>query len=150
MRHVLAVLGAATPLLFAGVAHAAVAPSVPGLESGTMVFGYDPPDISEDGSHVTWHWTLTNESADDAVEVTLLHHLTPALDQVRATAPCTVIPKGIRCHYGKIEAGTSVEGTIDADLPSDLTGSVKINGRITWQAPSKTPAVVTLGAGRQG
>ncbi len=128
MKSVLAVVAAATPLLLAGPAHAATP------TPGQVVFAYDPPQIAEDGSHVTWHWKLTNQGTETATSVTLLHHLTPPLDKVTATAPCTVSAKAIRCHYESVAAGASEEGTIDAVLPSDLSGTVQINGRITWQS----------------
>lgn len=133
MKSILAALAAAAPLLMTGPAHAA-APA-----PGSVVFAYDPPNINEEGTHVSWHWKLTNQSGLTATQVTLRHHLNPPLDKITASAPCTVDQKGIRCHYDELAAGASKEGTVEADLPSDLSGTVQINGRITWQSAAKKP-----------
>jgi hypothetical protein len=139
----IAALGLAVPMLLAGPAHADTG-------TGDVQFVYDPPQIAEDGSHVTWHWTLTNHGSEPASQVTLLHRLTPSLDSVKASAPCTVAPKVIRCHYDTVAAGATEEGTVDADLPSDLSGTVQINGRITWQSGAKPPAAHSAPEGSAG
>ena len=143
MKSILTVLVAATPLLLTGTAHGATP------DPGQVVFAYDPPAISEDGSHVTWHWKLTNQGGETANQVTLLHRLAPSLDNVTASAPCTAGQKVIRCHYDSIAAGASKEGTIDADLPPDLSGTVQISGRITWQSTGTKTAVTSPSAVRR-
>lgn len=103
-------------------------------------FAYDPPQISDDGSHVTWHWTMENKGSDEASHVTLVHRLSPALNGVKASTPCEVTPaKAVRCRWESVPAGGTEQGTIEADLPPNMSGSVQISGRITWQQGTSTP-----------
>jgi len=139
MRPAIVALGVAAPMLLAGPAHAGTGP-------GNVTFTYDPPQIAEDGTHVTWHWTLTNKGAQAADQVTLLHRLTPSLKTVQASEPCTVGPQLVRCHYDMLGPGASREGTIVGALPSDLSGTVQINGRITWQSGAKPAAAAAAAA----
>lgn len=127
-----------TLLLAAPTAAAGATPKA--REAGAdVVLSYDPPQISEDGSHVTWHWNLRNRGTETAYNVTLVHRLNPPLAGVKASAPCEVTPRNIRCHYPEVPAGGKEHGTVDADLPPDLSGTVQINGRVTWRQDATAP-----------
>ncbi|QIS12742.1 hypothetical protein [Nocardia arthritidis] len=98
-----------------------------------VTFAYDPPQLSEDGSHVTWHWSLKNTGSETAREVTLIHRIKPPLANVKASAPCQVEQKAIQCRYVEVPGGGTKQGTIDADLPENFSGTPQISGRITFQ-----------------
>lgn len=123
LRPAIVVLGAVMPIIAAVPAHAA---------GSDLQLAYDPPQLSEDGSHLTWHWTLQNKGAYAAAHVTLVHRLNKPLARIKATPPCEIAPKVIRCRWESVPAGGKEKGTIDARLPADLSGTVQISGRITW------------------
>ncbi|MFG2660183.1 hypothetical protein [Streptomyces sp. NPDC048425] len=104
------------------------------LASGKVEFAYTAPEISEDGSSVTWHWTVSNTGDTTVDQVVMTHKLTPQLQVAQVSAPCQVQATAIRCGYGAMKPDEKREGSLVADLPEDLSGSVQINGRITWQA----------------
>lgn len=124
-----------TPAVTTPAPAAAPAPA----SGANFTLSYDAPQISADGTHVNWHWTLHNDSRQNGSDVVLVSDLTPALVNVTATAPCTVTTNSeIRCVYSLVKAGASEQGTISADLPTGLTGSINIAGRLSWQWVSST------------
>lgn len=142
-----AALGAA--LAVAAPAHAAYAPAGHGHAGGKIEFTYDPPEIADDGESVTWHWTLKNTGDEDVEKVVLTHKLTPKLKVSKFDKECVEkADGGIKCEYGAVAVGEENEGTLVAALPSGVSGTVQINGRVTWQTPpTATPPAVDNGAG---
>lgn len=108
--------------------------------AGDMQLAYDLPQLLDDGSHVAWHWTMRNKGSDNASHVTLMHRLNPALNGVKASGPCEVTPaKAVRCRWESVPAGGTEQGTIEAELPANMSGTVQVSGRITWQQGTSTP-----------
>src|SRR5258708_26120287 len=104
---------------------------------GQVQFVYGSPVI--DGDHVSWTWTLTNQTTQVAKQVTLTHHLSTAVTITRVSAPCVAAAAVIRCTYSALNAGQSVGGSIEGALPADRSGGVGINGRVTRQAVGAHP-----------
>jgi hypothetical protein len=104
--------------------------SVPGAG---LVFDYDTPQISGDGDHITWHWSMVNMGTVTASHVLLIQQFNRPLDQVKASAPCEVSGTVVRCRFASVPAGGREEGTVEGDIPGDASGTIQINGRITWQ-----------------
>lgn len=131
-------LGMAVSALAVLPAHASVARSA--SSASDVQFAYDPPQISDDGTHVTWRWTMQNRGTDEAAHVTLLHKLDPSLNGIKASAPCEITTaKAVRCRWESVPGGGTEQGTIEADLPANMSGTVQISGRITWQQGPSTP-----------
>ncbi|GAA2775636.1 hypothetical protein GCM10010521_62690 [Streptomyces rameus] len=127
--------------LLASFAAAQAAPSV--RAPADVRFQYDPPEISEAGDHVTWHWTVVNSGIGAAHKVVLTHTVTPQVPITHVTGPCTTDEARavVRCTWEQLGAGQRTDGTIDADLPEGLSGSVRIKGRVVFQeSPSGTSA----------
>jgi hypothetical protein len=134
MRIISAALGVAT-------AGAALFFAVPAsAQAGDVEFSYSPPEVSEEGDHVAWDWTAVNRDASSATKVVITHRLTPALSVSHVSAPCDVDGQIIRCRWDVLRPGEKVQGVIEADLPSDLSGSVRISGRVVWERNGRTPA----------
>ena len=98
-------------------------------------FQYDSPEISAAGDHVTWHWTVVNGSAKAAHKVVVTHTISPQVPITHVTGPCTIdeARSAVKCTWDQLSAGQRTDGAIEAKLPEDLSGSVHIKGRITWQ-----------------
>jgi hypothetical protein len=136
-----AVVVATAVTLLASVSPSQAAPSV--RAPGDVQFQYDPPEISEAGDHVTWHWTVVNSGTGAAHKVVLTHTVTPQVPITHVTGPCTTdeARSVVRCTWEQLGAGQKADGTIDANLPEDLSGSVHIKGRVVFQeSPSGTSA----------
>lgn len=126
----------AAPVFVAAQATAAVR-AVPRSPSPRAVadikFDYAAPRVAADGEHVTWRWTLTNAGSGAATDVILVHHLTPQLKISTMSKECRAIANTISCSYGRIKAGERRTGALGAELSRDVSGTVEINGRVTWQ-----------------
>jgi hypothetical protein len=108
-------------------------PAVPAQAAdGQIQFVYGSPVI--DGDHVSWTWTLTNQTTQVAKQVTLTHHLSTAVTITKVSAPCVAAAAVIRCTYTALDTGQSIKGSIEGALSADRSGGVGINGRVTWQA----------------
>jgi phage baseplate assembly protein gpV len=131
------VLGALGAPVF--LASAAAAAQPPGAEppappaAADVKLAYAAPRVAADGDHLVWRWTLTNEGAGSAGGVVLVHRLTPALKISRLAKECRAIASGVSCSYGTIKAGQRKAGSLEAELSRDVSGTVEINGRVTWQ-----------------
>ncbi|CQR59535.1 hypothetical protein [Streptomyces leeuwenhoekii] len=99
---------------------------------GKAEFTYGPPQVSEGGDSVAWHWRITNPGDTAVHKVVMTHRLTPPLRVARVSNPCKVAEPSVRCEYGTLQPGQQVEGDLVADLPDDTHGTVDIKGRITW------------------
>jgi hypothetical protein len=134
----LAVLGA--PVFFAAPAAAVAAGSPPPRPpvAADVKFVYAAPRISADGEHVTWRWTLTNAGSGAAADVVLVNHLTPQLKISNMSKECRAIANAVSCSYGKINAGERRTGALGAELSRDVSGTVEITGRVTWQQGMET------------
>lgn len=103
-------------------------------------FTYESPRVSPDGDHLTWRWTLRNTGPGAAGDVVLVHRLTPPLKISRLPRECRAIAHGASCSYGTIKAGQRRTGSLDAELSRDVSGTVEIHGRVTWQQVTSGPA----------
>lgn len=137
MRTMTTALGAVVAALLAAVPAAAVA-----QYEGDVEFAYEAPEISEEGDHVTWHWTMQNKEDHPVSKVVMTHRLTPAVPVTYVSSPCEVVGDAVKCRWETLKPGEEVEGTIEADLPEELTGSVNVKGRVVWQndGPAPEPA----------
>ncbi|MCX5387415.1 hypothetical protein [Streptomyces sp. NBC_00083] len=124
----------ASAAVFLAVLPAAQAAHAPQAGGVDVAVSYEAPHLNDDGSHVTWHWKLTNTGTKTARKITLTHTLNPPLNHVEASAPCQNTGTSIRCAYDSIPAGATREGTVEADVPADLSGTLHINGRVTSQS----------------
>ncbi|WP_354644750.1 hypothetical protein [Kitasatospora camelliae] len=126
---VAAVAVAATLLAPAPLAHAAES------SAGEVAFVYDAAQMSEDGSHVSWGWTVSNRSGHAIHDVVLTHAISPssAVRALTASGPCTVDENRISCRWPEMKAEETSAGIIGADIPADSEGSVQIRGRIVWR-----------------
>jgi hypothetical protein len=137
MRIISAALGVVT----AGAALFSAAPAT--AQARDVEFSYSAPQISEEGDRVVWNWTAVNRDSSPATKVVITHRLTPSLSVSHVSAPCDVDGASIKCRWDVLQPGEEVEGVIEADLPTGLSGSVRINGRVVWQRSSKAPAAST-------
>jgi hypothetical protein len=124
---VAALAGLGAPAILAAPAVAAAAPA-----AADVGFDYGSPRISADGEHVTWRWTLRNNGPGAAGGVVLVHRITPQLKISRMPKECRAIKAAISCAYGTIQAGRRRIGELEAELRG-VSGTVEINGRVTWQ-----------------
>jgi phage baseplate assembly protein gpV len=140
---VLGALGAPVFLAASAAAAAAAqaAPEPPPAKSAAadVKLAYDAPQVSADGEHLVWRWTLTNEGSGPAGGVILVHRLTPALKISHVAKECRAIASGVSCSYGTIKAGQRKTGSLEAELSRDVSGTVEINGRVTWQQGTAGP-----------
>ncbi|AWZ03411.1 MULTISPECIES: hypothetical protein [unclassified Streptomyces] len=97
-------------------------------------FQYETPDISEEGDVVTWAWAVVNSGSEPAREVVMKHTVVPSLEVTNVTGPSEVVGEIVKSTWATLAAGEKAEGTITANLPEDLSGSVSIKGRVVWQA----------------
>jgi hypothetical protein len=138
---VLGALGA--PVFLAGTAAAvqrpASEPPAP-APAADVKLAYDAPRMAADGERLVWRWRLTNEGSGAAGGVILVHRLTPPLKISRLAKECRAIASGVSCSYGTIKAGTRRAGSLEAELSRDVSGTVEINGRVTWQQGTAGPA----------
>jgi hypothetical protein len=104
-----------------------------------LKLAYDAPQVTADGEHLIWRWTLTDEGPRAAGGVVLVHRLTPTLKISRLAKECRAIASGISCSYGTIEAGQRRVGSLKAELSHDAPGTVEINGRVTYQQGTAGP-----------
>ncbi|MFI5807715.1 hypothetical protein [Streptomyces sp. NPDC051561] len=109
-----------------------------------VTFAYDAAQINEEGDHVSWRWTMTNNSDAPVSQVVLTHQISPWLPPTRLTGPCEVVGESVKCRWQTLQPGEQAEGNIEADLPDDLNGSVQINGRITWQSSNAATSTTPL------
>ncbi|MBO2445760.1 DUF11 domain-containing protein [Actinomadura barringtoniae] len=100
---------------------------------GKVEFVYSAPEVAEAGDSVTWRWTVKNVGGESVDKVVLTHKLTPALKVKTVDEPCEAGQTSIRCEYGTLKAGEKRQGTVVAVLPPETSGTVQINGRVTWQ-----------------
>jgi hypothetical protein len=128
------------PVLLTAAATAALLATVPPAQAdptpdqGIVEFVYAQPGLSDEGDRVTWEWTVENPGNRAIGDVRLTHAITPELTIVSISKPCTVTGQGAAdCAYGSLQPGAKVTGTVVAEVPADTTGSLKINGRITWK-----------------
>jgi phage baseplate assembly protein gpV len=138
------VLGALGAPVFLASSAAAAAQSAPEPAPATSAaadvkLDYDPPQVAADGEHLVWRWTLTNKGSGAAGGVVLVHRLTPALKISHVAKECRAIASGVSCSYGTIKAGQRKAGSLEAELSSDVSGTVEINGRVTWQQGTAGP-----------
>jgi hypothetical protein len=133
----LSALGALGASMF--LASPAAAQPSPKPAAADVRFVYDAPQISTDGGHVTWRWTLTNNGPGTAGNVVLVHTLTQPLKITKLAQECKETKSGISCSYGSIDDGEKKEGSLDAELTPDVSGTVEINGRVTWRQGSAKP-----------
>ncbi|GAB3275816.1 hypothetical protein GCM10027589_01160 [Actinocorallia lasiicapitis] len=131
-------LVAAAAVTLLSAAPAAAAPHA--LSGGGIEFGYGKPDVSDEGDHVAWAWTVRNTGAVAAEKVVLTHTLSPALPITYVSPGCQVSGAVVRCTWAKVAPGQSRQGAVEADVPGTLNGSVQINGRIVWQTTTARPA----------
>jgi len=141
---VLGALGAPVFLASSAAAAAAAAQSAPEPAPATSAaadvkLDYDSPQVAADGEHLVWRWTLTNKGSGAAGGVVLFHRLTPALKISHVAKECRAIASGVSCSYGTIKAGQRKAGSLEAELSSDVSGTVEINGRVTWQQGTAGP-----------
>ncbi|MFI6449730.1 hypothetical protein [Kitasatospora sp. NPDC050543] len=136
MLSTLTVMMVAVAGMMPATADAQAAKSPLHRQEAAVTLSYDPPEISEEADHVTWHWTVKNTSTSPVSNVVLSQHLDPPLAGVKASDPCEVAAKVITCRWKSIPAGGIEEGRVDADLPPDLTGTIHISGRIAWERTS--------------
>src|SRR5262249_5219970 len=127
LRPAIVVLGAVMPIIAAVPAHASG-----GRAGSDIQLAYDPPQLSADGSHLSWHWTLPNMGTDAAAHVTPVQRLNAPPPGGTATPPGEIAPKVIRCRWESVPAGGMQEGSIDSPLPTGGGGLVRLSGRITW------------------
>ncbi|MEU5881343.1 hypothetical protein [Spirillospora sp. NPDC047279] len=106
---------------------------------GKVEFTYSAPEVAEAGDTVTWRWSVKNVGGESVNKVLLTHKLTPMLKVRSVDAPCAVTATAIRCEYGTMKAGEERKGVVVAELPSDASGTVQINGRMTWQQGPAAP-----------
>lgn len=133
MKSTIALGAAVLGTSLAMAAPAAAADHTNGHAAGKVEFTYDAPEIAESGDTVTWRWTLANTGDEGVDKVVLTHKLTPKLKVSSVEDLCTVKDEGIRCEYGSVDAGEKHNGTLVATLPPNVSGTVQINGRVTWQ-----------------
>lgn len=135
----MSVLGAAVgaPFLASAAvpaaAAAAAAPPAPKPATADIRFAYDTPTVAADGEHVIWGWTVTNAGPGAAGGVVVVHHLVPPLKITQMSKECRAIADGVSCAYGTIKAGQRRAGELTAELSPDVSGTLEINGRATWQ-----------------
>ncbi|WP_433335269.1 hypothetical protein [Spirillospora sp. CA-294931] len=96
-------------------------------------FAYSSPEIADAGDKVTWHWTIKNSGTMDVHKVVLTHKLTPMLKMASVSPGCKALATAVRCEYGLLAKGVSRTGTLVAQIPAEASGTVQINGRVTWQ-----------------
>ena len=133
----LSALGALGAPVF--LASPAAAQPAPKPAAADVRFVYGPPQISTDGGHVTWRWTLTNNGPGAADNVVLVHTLTPPLKITKLADECKVTKGGVSCSYASIADGAKKVGALEAELTPEMSGTVEINGRVTWQQGSAKP-----------
>ncbi|KAB2347461.1 DUF11 domain-containing protein [Actinomadura rudentiformis] len=102
-------------------------------DTGKIVFNYSAPDVADAGDKVTWRWTIKNTGGEGVEKVVLTHRLTPKLKVRAVSKPCVVAETSIQCRYGTLKAGQKRQGTLAAELAPSTSGTVQINGRVTWQ-----------------
>jgi hypothetical protein len=125
---------------------------------------YQNPELSVDGTGVTWHWTLSNNGAAGADMVVAIQRVSGGQRIVAVSAPCTERPAEVECRFGSIKPGEQRTGWIRTAAPRD-GGTLRVDGRVTWQeqgfgrdvppvdagatpaTPETPPAVVGDGAG---
>src|SRR5258708_37997116 len=91
-------------------------PAVPAQAAdGQVQFVYGSPVI--DGDHVSWTWTLTNQTTQVAKQVTLTHQLSTAGAITRAAAPAVAPAAVIRRLDTARKPGQSGRGAIEGSLP---------------------------------
>ncbi|GAA2438890.1 hypothetical protein GCM10010191_62680 [Actinomadura vinacea] len=118
---------------------AATAPPSLAQAEGRVVFAYSAPVLSPSGDRVVWRWTIRNTGDLPVEGVTLVHRLKPKLKVTSISAPCKAPATGIRCAYERLGPGQRKQGMLTADLPSNVSGLVEIEGRVTWR-PAAAPA----------
>jgi len=96
-------------------------------------FSYSPPEISAEGDRVVWKWTAVNRDSRPATMVVITHRIARVLPVSYVSWPCAVDGETIKCQWDSLQPGQEVQGLIEADLPSGLSGSVRISGRVTWR-----------------
>ncbi|WAU82498.1 hypothetical protein O1Q96_23795 [Streptomyces sp. Qhu-G9] len=104
------------------------------LAAGSIEYAYSAPELSEEGDHVTWQWTVTNTGDQSAHNVVMTHKITPSLPVTSLPQQCTPSGETIRCGYGTLAPGERVEGSLGADLPENTSGPARISGRVTWES----------------
>ncbi|MFG2003534.1 hypothetical protein ACGFNU_30675 [Spirillospora sp. NPDC048911] len=105
---------------------------------GKVEFTYSSPEVAETGDKVTWHWAVKNASGGSVAKVVLTHRLTPKLKVHTIDKPCTATAASIRCDYGTLKAGERRRGSLVAELPPAASGTVQLNGRVTWHQGATT------------
>ncbi len=131
---VLGALGA--PVFLASAATAAQPPASsepPAPAAADVKLAYAEPRVAADSERLVWRWTLTNAGSGPAGGVVLVHRLKPPLKISRLAKECQAIAGGISCSYGTIKAGQRRAGSLEAEMAHDVSSTVEIDGRMTWQ-----------------
>ena len=104
--------------------------------ASNITFSYSAPEISEDGDHVDWTWTLTNDgdaTADNVVFTSRINPDTLKVTGVSGDGQSEITNYGTRVTFASVAPGLTLTGSLGVDLPADLSGSVSISGRAVWQ-----------------
>ncbi|WP_026416165.1 DUF11 domain-containing protein [Actinomadura oligospora] len=117
--------------------------------AGKVEVSYSSPKLVQAGGVLTWSWTVRNTGGEAVKDVVLVHRLTPQLKVGKLPQECKAVAAEIRCSYGVLQAGATSRGDLTATVPSAARGSVKVNGRVTWQ-PGPVPAGGLAASGSNG
>ena len=109
------------------------------LAAGNVEHTYAAPEISEEGDHVTWQWTVTNTGDQIAHKVVMTHKITPNVAVTSLPVQCAPSGETIRCDYVALAPGEEAEGSPEPDLPQDASEAVRISGRVTWEPGRSCP-----------
>lgn len=106
---------AALALLAAG---AAVLQTGPALARGAhrgrveLHLAYDRAELSHGRRFAAYDFVVSNEGADAAADVIVVHRIRPRLPVAWASWPCRVHEEAVACEYGLLRAGSARSGRI--------------------------------------
>ena len=100
---------------------------------------YGQPEISRDGSGVTWHWVLTNTGAAGAETVVATHRVSADQKIVGISRACAAGSGDIVCRFGLIKPGERRAGWIRTSVVK-AGGTLRVSARVTWrESPAARP-----------
>ncbi|WP_133900386.1 hypothetical protein [Streptomyces sp. KS 21] len=104
--------------------------------AGDVELSYSAPEFNEEGTRVTWTWTLSNVGEAAVSKVVLTHVITPQMAVTTADPNCVVGQQSTECKWDSLGPGEVAEGAITADLPTDSDSKVspEIRGRVVWES----------------
>ena len=105
--------------------------------TGTFEFAYEPAEMPDSGDRVAWNWTATNSGSTPVFQVVLTSTVTPQSVQISAAAgdgDTKIAGNSSTARFAMVAPGAQLAGSLEAPLPTDLDGTVEINGRAVWQA----------------